>query len=504
MGNKISRRRLVVDERYTRPQGLYEHQGVDQKKLRRLILDAKLAPCYPGIEDQVSDLDECPICFLFYPSLNRSKCCLKCICTECFLQMKAPHSARPTQCPFCKMPNYAVEYRGAKTLEEKGIEQAEEQRVIEAKIRIRQRELKGQQDQLPRSEEDIHHGRSNQFSNLCGFTVSSTDTEAGVVPRRGCLRTTARRTGGPLLDTRMESRQSSNTDEAHQQVSNAFTGRGWTLHGPGDSSNLSHSQGAHMSGTSFAEINRDEDFDLNLDETEDIMVMEAIWLSLQEQSPRWQDSPSASQRTMATFGFFDGDVDLESSIHESLLVPAARDVRETRGTSATGGLAGALAALAETQALNVGRAGTVQGRQRNHFLNRMRLGNSVLSINNCRRNAHSSFSMFESLLDSDDTAQVVSAYATPTRPDGSLDKEYVIEEGQIVNSDFENDPDWEEIEQVNWLDSDETASIYNQDANQRLDSCTDVSLERSQVLSSNRNVDVPYYNEPWGPNLIGL
>lgn len=249
---------------------------------------------------------------------------------------------------------------------------------------------------------------------------------------------------------------------------------------------------------------RDEDFDLNLDETEDIMVMEAIWLSLQEQSPRWQDSPSASQRTMATFGFFDGDVDLESSIHESLLVPAARDVRETRGTSATGGLAGALAALAETQALNVGRAGTVQGRQRNHFLNRMRLGNSVLSINNCRRNAHSSFSMFESLLDSDDTAQVVSAYATPTRPDGSLDKEYVIEEGQIVNSDFENDPDWEEIEQVNWLDSDETASIYNQDANQRLDSCTDVSLERSQVLSSNRNVDVPYYNEPWGPNLIGL
>lgn len=71
---------------------------------------------------------------------------------ECFLQMKNPNSARPTQypynlvfnyivwiwvngssclnvllnimrCPFCKTPNYAVEYRGVKTKEEKGMEQ---------------------------------------------------------------------------------------------------------------------------------------------------------------------------------------------------------------------------------------------------------------------------------------------------------------------------------------------------------------------------------------------
>eukprot|EP00850_Spirogloea_muscicola_P019373 SM000189S04090 [mRNA] locus=s189:238133:241307:+ [translate_table: standard] len=45
------------------------------------------------------------------------------------------------RCPFCKAPGYAVEYRGAQTQEEKGVEQLEEQKVIEAKIRMRQQEL---------------------------------------------------------------------------------------------------------------------------------------------------------------------------------------------------------------------------------------------------------------------------------------------------------------------------------------------------------------------------
>ncbi|GMP53328.1 hypothetical protein CsSME_00018811 [Camellia sinensis var. sinensis] len=125
MGNKLGRRRQVVDEKYTRPQGLYQHRDVDHKKLRKLILDSKLAPCYPGDEECGFDLEECPICFLYYPSLNRSRCCTKGICTECFLQMKTPNSTRPTQCPFCKTLNYAVEYRGGKTKEEKGIEQIE-------------------------------------------------------------------------------------------------------------------------------------------------------------------------------------------------------------------------------------------------------------------------------------------------------------------------------------------------------------------------------------------
>jgi hypothetical protein len=66
MGNRIGgRRRAGVEERYTRPQGLYEHRDIDQKKLRKLILEAKLAPCYPGADDAAGGhLEECPICFL--------------------------------------------------------------------------------------------------------------------------------------------------------------------------------------------------------------------------------------------------------------------------------------------------------------------------------------------------------------------------------------------------------------------------------------------------------
>ncbi|CAG7903298.1 unnamed protein product, partial [Brassica rapa] len=52
------------------------------------------------------------------------------------------------RCPFCKTPNYAVEYRGVKTKEEKSIEQVEEQRVIEARIRMMQNEKQDYEDKL--------------------------------------------------------------------------------------------------------------------------------------------------------------------------------------------------------------------------------------------------------------------------------------------------------------------------------------------------------------------
>ena len=47
------------------------------RRLRRAIIDGKMSPCYPGREDAsgANDtvLEECPICFLHYPSLNRSR-----------------------------------------------------------------------------------------------------------------------------------------------------------------------------------------------------------------------------------------------------------------------------------------------------------------------------------------------------------------------------------------------------------------------------------------------
>jgi len=56
-----------------------------------------------------SDKDECPICFQFYPSVNRTECCSQLICTECYLQVKNPKHDSP--CPFC-CKSFQVTYVG--------------------------------------------------------------------------------------------------------------------------------------------------------------------------------------------------------------------------------------------------------------------------------------------------------------------------------------------------------------------------------------------------------
>ncbi|GFP54982.1 hypothetical protein ACSS6W_002896 [Trichoderma asperelloides] len=85
------------------------------------------------------DADECPICFLTYPPyLNRTRCCDQPICSECFVQIKRsdPHLpehhpdgqarnpneglsaedspdmliSEPSACPYCQVPEFGVTY----------------------------------------------------------------------------------------------------------------------------------------------------------------------------------------------------------------------------------------------------------------------------------------------------------------------------------------------------------------------------------------------------------
>ncbi|KAL3821316.1 hypothetical protein ACJIZ3_007221 [Penstemon smallii] len=282
MGNKLGRRRQVVDEKYTRPQGLYQHRDVDHKKLRKLILDSKLAPCYPGDDDCACDLEECPICFLYYPSLNRSRCCMKGICTECFLQMKTPNSTRPTQCPFCKTTNYAVEYRGIKTKEEKGLEQIEEQRVIEAKIRMRKQELQDDEERMLKRRE-----------------VSASSSMRGQTEVDYC-----------------STRAPSYSVESEEIVA---------PHEP--------SAASAVRLPSRQRQNREDEFDLDL---EDIMVMEAVWLSIQENGRR-QETPYSDASH------------LEEYINEDQTSLAITTPVAGSSSSPSGGLACAIAALAERQ-----------------------------------------------------------------------------------------------------------------------------------------------------------
>ncbi|GLU14681.1 hypothetical protein SLE2022_312360 [Rubroshorea leprosula] len=283
MGNKLGRRRQVVDERYTRPQGLYFHKDVDIKKLRKLILESKLAPCYPGDEECHCDLEECPICFLYYPSLNRSRCCMKGICTECFLQMKNPNSTHPTQCPFCKTASYAVEYRGIKTKEERGMDQIEEQRVIEAKIRMRQQELQDEEERM--------HRRLELSSSRIPVALGEVQYSSAA----------AQCSGGPV---EYEEEVSSHNSRAASMIRQPSSPR----------------------------VNRDDEFDLDL---EDIMVMEAIWLSIQDNSrqrnPAYRDATSSEEFVADSCYVF------------PVMAPMASS------SSPSGGLACAIAALAERQ-----------------------------------------------------------------------------------------------------------------------------------------------------------
>ncbi|CAF1926324.1 unnamed protein product [Brassica napus] len=265
MGNKLGKKRQVVEERYTKPQQglLYMNKDVDFKKVKKLILESKLAPCYPGAEESsCHDLEECPICYLYYPSLNRSRCCLKSICTECFLRMKNPTSARPTQCPYCKTSNYAVEYRGGKTKEEKSIEQIAKQRVIEAKIRIRQKEVDEEKEE--RMQKRLESPSSSRTSEVTANTAYG----------------------------------SAAADEDEETVSSQ------------DSCVTSHPR-----------VSRDGEFDYDL---EDIMVMEAIWLSVQEPGSQMNNSP-------------------EEDHNVGPLMPPSSS------SSPSGGLACAIAVLAERQ-----------------------------------------------------------------------------------------------------------------------------------------------------------
>ncbi|KAE8124587.1 hypothetical protein FH972_019454 [Carpinus fangiana] len=228
MGNKLGRRRQVVDEKYTRPQGLYNHKDVDHKKLRKLILESKLAPCFPGDEECTCDHEECPICFL------------------------------------------------------------EEQRVIEAKIRIQQQELQDEEDRMLKRQE-VSCSSANMAPvevEYCSVAVPSSRSPV----------------------------------ESEEIVASLDSSPSPMIRAP-----------PPPPPPPLPRTNRDDDFDVDL---EDIMVMEAIWLSIQENSR--QRNPVYSDVLSEQYA-------LDHNASPAMGPPAGSS------SSPSGGLACAIAALAERQ-----------------------------------------------------------------------------------------------------------------------------------------------------------
>ncbi|KAJ1974263.1 SNF1-interacting protein [Dimargaris verticillata] len=74
------------------------------------------SPLSPAQEDALYKRGlECPICFLYYPkNINYSRCCHHPICTECFVQFKRQEPIyQPTPCPFCVEAHFGIVYTPA-------------------------------------------------------------------------------------------------------------------------------------------------------------------------------------------------------------------------------------------------------------------------------------------------------------------------------------------------------------------------------------------------------
>lgn len=78
----------------------------DTAYVKKLILEKKLAPS-PVNGQEIRD-QECPICFLNFECLNSVSCCKQNVCTECFVQLKSSNAK--CACPFCGKDSFMVTY----------------------------------------------------------------------------------------------------------------------------------------------------------------------------------------------------------------------------------------------------------------------------------------------------------------------------------------------------------------------------------------------------------
>ncbi|KAG5186812.1 hypothetical protein JKP88DRAFT_308864, partial [Tribonema minus] len=156
-------------ERYCKPTGLYPSCPWEEKTVRKWILEGKVAPRFPPLDNPDDGAEECPICFMFCHATNTTVCCGKPLCTECYLQLRPPRVC--VDCPFCNSGSFAVSYSGPLSADEKHRRLQEEQRVIEAKIRAAREEAEAQQAEYVKRQSESR-ARTTSAAAAAPVTVS--------------------------------------------------------------------------------------------------------------------------------------------------------------------------------------------------------------------------------------------------------------------------------------------------------------------------------------------
>eukprot|EP00743_Colponemidia_sp_Colp-15_P003633 GILK01003922.1.p1 GENE.GILK01003922.1~~GILK01003922.1.p1 ORF type:complete len:727 (+),score=120.20 GILK01003922.1:179-2359(+) len=351
MGNSPGKQKFdKADLRYTKPTGLYPNCEWDEKSVRKMIIDRRVAPRYPGTEsnDPVPDLDECPICFLWYPATNTSKCCKKPICTECYLQFKHPNPAKLISCPFCNAPKYAVMFVGPKSKEDREKDQVEDQQVIELRIKMAAAQAKeDKEEQERRKSNPVTPQRPDRLlSSSPPSSLSASPPVLSTVEER-------RRTFDELQRQNRLTRDHHHHHSFPHASSQSSTPRRPASPRDRDNmypSSLSSERSSLRSNSSTHSRGPRSNTLLHSFDVEELMLMEAIRLSLlEQQGSSAQTAPAATPpppptTTTSTVGGAERSVGVPETSNSS--VPSAVGRVEGRGTPTQESLAERLDSIA--------------------------------------------------------------------------------------------------------------------------------------------------------------
>jgi len=177
MGNVFAKK--DIDPRFLRPNGLYplDQFKWDLKTMKKFVLDRKVAPFFPGADEITSPLEEeCPICMLYYPGgLNRARCCKKPVCTECYFSIRPPGATSPVDCPFCQQPNFITSFTGPLSDEERKKQEEEVAKVKELENKMRLEEI--ERDRVREEERKKKKGRNGTTKEVGGRKKKSEEKQ---------------------------------------------------------------------------------------------------------------------------------------------------------------------------------------------------------------------------------------------------------------------------------------------------------------------------------------
>ncbi|GJQ14180.1 hypothetical protein GpartN1_g5971.t1 [Galdieria partita] len=123
--SRLALERLMAETRRMHHGGDGGESKWTETKVKQLVDSKSLAPRDRGTDEPIGEnLDECPICFAYFPMLNTTCCCNKTLCTNCFLHIQ--RYGKRKSCPFCNQSKLEVMFFGPRTDEERFLEYVED------------------------------------------------------------------------------------------------------------------------------------------------------------------------------------------------------------------------------------------------------------------------------------------------------------------------------------------------------------------------------------------